>query len=721
MRLSTFVKLAVVGAGIVAVAMISASKSIDFERYKGYLAHLVEVETGRKLTFGGPVRLRLGLVPSLIAENVTLSNVAGASRPEMIKVERVEAEVALPALLRKEILIQRLIVSSPDILLEKGNWRLVDSGRDGGAGTPTRFNLRELKIKNARVTWIDGDKRQSVALHKLVVVPEQGAGSGLGVNVVGDTLGKTFEFTGKVGNLGAALAGKPWPLTLKGAMPGTIVSVDGAIGSLADLAGLDLKLGLQSDDMADVLRLVSGHGNGPLGPMRLSARLSDPGGVLGLSEVDFSAGRRDGLFAAVKGGVRDLAGFSGLEAAVQVEADNLARLAGVLGVDLPALAAVRMTATLRDSKNGWAASEFKAHVGGSDLTGEGALVLAPRPQLRAGLTAAQITVADFVPRPSGSGSGDGRLIPPAALPLDMLRGHDAEIALRAERLTLGHATLTGFQAELRLRGGQLSVEPLRAALAGGEVEGGLTLDARPALPAAGLRLNGSGIEFGRLARDWGVDWLSGGTGSFKTSLRGRGTGLRQLAAGASGQMLVEMGPGQIRNRAFSLAGADVVSQLLGGLNPLADSRDATPLACAVLHLRLRNGVAATDRGIALRAEGIDLVGSGTVTLGDESLDLGFTPRATEGLGLSVGGQLAGLTRLRGTLAAPELSVDEIGAARTALSVGAAAATGGLSLLGELLLDKVTADGDPCRTALAMGGTSSAKGRAPGLLEGLFGR
>ncbi|MBI2241609.1 MAG: AsmA family protein [Magnetospirillum gryphiswaldense] len=721
MRMKTAIKAAAAAAAVVAVVMIAASKSVDFERYKGYLSELVLAETGRKLTFGGPVRLRLGLVPSLIAEKVSLSNVDSGSSPEMITIERVEAEVALPALLRKEILIQRLIVSSPDILLEKGNWRLADHGDTGKATTPTRFNLRELKIKNARIRWDDGDSIQQMALHKLVVVPEQAAGGGLRVTAVGDAVGKYFELSGTLGNLGLALSGKPFAISLKGSMPGTIVSVEGAVASLPDLTGLDFKLGLQADELAETVKLVSGHALGSLGPLRLSARLSDSGGALGLGDVDASAGRRDTLFVTVKGGIRDLRAMSGLELLVQAESEDLGRLSPILGAAVPPLRAVKLATALRDGKDGWMASDLKLHVGGSDLAGEAVLSQGKRAKLKATLNATRLDVADFAGKAAnGNGAAGGRVLPDAAVPAQILRDVDADLSLRADKLVMGGVPFSAVSAKAQLHQGVLSLDPVEGGVAGGRFDGSLSLDARTDRPAATLRLDARDVDFGRLLRDGGLDLLQGGDGSLAVSLRGRGQDVRAMAASANGSVLLRLGGGEVRNRAFGWAGGDVVSQVLGVLNPLAQSRDTTKLSCAVVHFRLKDGMAATDRGIAVQSDGVDVVGSGTVNLGDESLDLGFTPRAKEGLGLSVGGQLAGFTRLRGTLAAPQLSVDEIGAAKTALSVGAAAATGGLSLLGELLLDKVTADSDPCRTALAMGGTPSKKGGG-GFFEGLFSR
>lgn len=726
MRLSFAVKLALVIGFAATVALIAATKAIDFERYKGFVTDLVRAETGRELHFGGPVRLRLGFVPSLIAENVTLSNVANGSRAEMVKIDRIEAEVALPALLRKEILIQRLIVSSPDIILEKGNWALIDGTRPRGDGTRTRFDLRELKVKNARVTWVDGTgKAETVAIHKLQLLPEQANNGAIGMSMVGDAMGKYFEFAGKLGNLGAALAGKPWPISVKGSAPGVILAVDGVIGNVAAVAGLDLKVNFQTDELAEFLR-QSGHGGhgvnpiGPIGPMRLSARITDAGGPIGLTEIDASAGRRDGLFLGLKGTIKDIMAAEGVEASVVAEGDSLAHLGRLSGDDLPALGPMRVIATLRDAKGVWTLSDVKAVVGGSDLAGEISLHPGKKPQIKASLSANRLAVADFQPKATAGATPapPSRLIPERALPLELLRGAEADLTLKVEHLVMGGQTFGAVGLQAVLQKGVLEVPEIRAILAGGNINGTMRLDARPKQPVASVTVDGANVDFGRVLRDGGMDLLTGGSGMIRVDLKGRGDSLQALMASASGTALLSVGAGEIRNGTFVWGSGDLLTMALSALDPLAHAQQTSHLSCAVIHFRVKGGLAATDRGIAVETDAADVVGAGTVSLRDETLDLGFTPRAKEGLGLSMGSELAGMTRLRGTLAQPSLGIDELGTARQALSVGAAAATGGLSLLGELLLDKATADSNPCRTALAMGATGK-HGRS--MLENLFGR
>jgi len=95
---------------------------------------------------------------------------------------------------------------------------------------------------------------------------------------------------------------------------------------------------------------------------------------------------------------------------------------------------------------------------------------------------------------------------------------------------------------------------------------------------------------------------------------------------------------------------------------------------------------------------LSAVASGTVDLGREVLDLNVYTKAA--LSLSAGiANFAGIVNVSGPLSEPSFSLAAKGAATTSLSVGAAVATGGLSLIGEDLVNKIIRKAD-CNDALA---------------------
>jgi hypothetical protein len=174
------------------------------------------------------------------------------------------------------------------------------------------------------------------------------------------------------------------------------------------------------------------------------------------------------------------------------------------------------------------------------------------------------------------------------------------------------------------------------------------------------------------------------------------------------------------------------------LSPLGKSDAQTELKCGVIKFTARDGMAATDKGIAFETSKMTLVSSGTANLKTEGIDFSFRPSPRDPTGIGAG-QLVGLLRVRGTLAEPKTGLDEVGAAKTAASLGAAVAGGGISRLAEGLTKGAATDPRPCQTALGKPTAPPREGSQPAatppagqvgpmkgsgadqLLKGLFGK
>jgi hypothetical protein len=128
---------------------------------------------------------------------------------------------------------------------------------------------------------------------------------------------------------------------------------------------------------------------------------------------------------------------------------------------------------------------------------------------------------------------------------------------------------------------------------------------------------------------------------------------------------------------------DILARLIDALIPTGQSRDNLLVQCAVVRLALRNGVAAIDRSIAVETRQMAISASGEINLARRTLSLAFHPQVKRGLDLNPG-SLVDLLVLQGPLDAPVLSINPRGAVRQAANVGAAAATGGITLLAPML-------------------------------------
>ena len=155
----------VVGVGLLAV-------TFDPNTQKDRIVEAVRRATGRELVLAGPLKLSLGWVPTIEAEDAALANRAGGSRPQMATVARLRASVALLPLLSRRVEVESVTLDRPDILLETdaqgiGNWQFErPSAAPGpaapGPATPSVSRPRavvavhRLVVENGRVTWRNG-------------------------------------------------------------------------------------------------------------------------------------------------------------------------------------------------------------------------------------------------------------------------------------------------------------------------------------------------------------------------------------------------------------------------------------------------------------------------------------------------------------------------------------------------------------------------------------
>ncbi|MEE9611804.1 MAG: AsmA family protein [Desulfatiglandales bacterium] len=109
-------------AAVLFIAMIVAAYVIlstyDYNKFKPRIAKVVKDATGRELTLAGDINLDVGLLPTLVVEDVSFQNAAWGSRPELAKLKPFEIQVALLPLILKRIIVKRIILVSPDILVE---------------------------------------------------------------------------------------------------------------------------------------------------------------------------------------------------------------------------------------------------------------------------------------------------------------------------------------------------------------------------------------------------------------------------------------------------------------------------------------------------------------------------------------------------------------------------------------------------------------------------
>ena len=91
-------------AALVIVALIVTGYAIlisyDFNKLKPQIARAVKEATGRELKIGGDIKVKLGLSPAVLVEDIRFQNASWGSRPDLAKVKRMEMQIELFPLIR---------------------------------------------------------------------------------------------------------------------------------------------------------------------------------------------------------------------------------------------------------------------------------------------------------------------------------------------------------------------------------------------------------------------------------------------------------------------------------------------------------------------------------------------------------------------------------------------------------------------------------------------
>lgn len=192
------------------------------------------------------------------------------------------------------------------------------------------------------------------------------------------------------------------------------------------------------------------------------------------------------------------------------------------------------------------------------------------------------------------------------------------------------------------------------------------------------------------------DEFTGGKTDVSFSLNSKGNSTQALASGLQGDFLLFSREGVIANNSFEIIGSDLLLNLVNTINPFYKKAKNTQLKCAVVKSSIKDGKMKFDNSIAIKTSKMTVTANGNINLAKEKINLGINPKARAGVGVDIS-SLAKFIALKGSLAKPSIGVSAEGSLKSALQLGAAVSTGGLSLIASGIADKAIS-GDACKLA-----------------------
>ena len=612
-------------------------RALDPDGLAAAAAGQTKAATGCDLVIGGKVYVRIFPAPAVIAEDIRFSNAGWGSRPDMIRVRHAEGHVAFWPLILGRVQIRRIVLAGADALLETD-----------AAGTGN---------------WVFGHKDEPVA----------GAGP-------------VPEITLDV-------------LRIEDAQ---IAYRDGKSGQETQLT--IERLTLHGHDDSERIDLAASFRGQRFSVKGTAGRLESVFESAAALPVDL-AFATDGATAVVKGTLGAGKQVGQLDIAVEADVTDATGLSHLVDVDLPVPLPLKLSAKARHSDTETVVDPFRLTLGSHVLSGRATLRAGGgRPSLDASIAASSLDLSQFAQpkgkHPSPSAAARESLLSDAPLPFRELPALDVQADVRIEQMVLPNSVvLEAVHVGLVSKNGHLQLQPVMFHVAGGAVSGQATLDATQGkTPRLAVKLEGTGISLEELGAEVGrAKQISGGRTDLAIDLSGSGHSLHGLMADASGEVRIVIGPSKLSDKLRDVGG-DAWARLVDTLRSFHTAEKDTDLACAVARLPVRVGLITVDRSIAYETTEVNVVIAGTINLSDESLALVMRPAFKQGWGLGAG-NLAKLVHVTGTMTNPSIGLDALGVGRQLLSLYAAFATSGASLLVEEVL-KRPVDPHPCQSALA---------------------
>jgi uncharacterized protein involved in outer membrane biogenesis len=304
---------------------------------------------------------------------------------------------------------------------------------------------------------------------------------------------------------------------------------------------------------------------------------------------------------------------------------------------------------------------------------------------------------------------DGRLIPDLAVPFDALKKLNATVDLDIGSFIDGNLHMRNIDLEVELQDGVIDVRNAGFDGRSGWLKARAKLAPADGAGKASLELVARNFALGMTE----LNLDAAMTGDIDINLESSGVDARTLAGNMNGVVFADTHGGQVtNNRALQAIYGDMLTEILGTINPFYKSNPITAFKCIVIPLEIVDGSVSSLPNSFISTDKIRLTAKSTVDLKTEKINMNIKTTPQRGLSISGAELFNPYIKIVGTLAAPRLAVDEAG---VLVSGGAAVATGGLSVLAKATWDRISRSRKPCND-IAEKGRQALGDRFPDISE-----
>jgi AsmA family protein len=639
-------------AGIVLVSFLIIMfviSTYNYNKFKPEISGIVKQYTGRKLTLAGDIKVKISLLPTLEVNNVSFQNAPWSAYPDMMHVKRVEVQLALIPLIEGRINIERLILIDPDVIVEinksgKTNMEFNVPQHEKAKTAPAEtapFYFKEIDIQDGKLTVQNHQKNQTFVLiiHRFAEKSE-----------------KSMDKA---------------EITLKGSFNDIALNVSGNVGRLAGIIDPSVAF-----------------------PVDLKA-------TFGQMEIN------------IAGKIQDPLAAKGIDIRITAKGADLSKIEAVTKKPLPLAlkGPFHLSGHVVSAKPGkYQVPRFEIQLEDSRLNGFATLDLSSKPpQISANLVSETVDLRPLLSRPektagpetektAASPKESKKFFDDTPLNLDVLHDINAALDVRINQLLLPRLALDNIETTIRLRDGNLSVDPLTANIGGGQLKSRLNVNTKENIADVDLNMDVKQMDIGEMLKKLNITRAVEGTLDLDVNFTGHGNSEAAIMADSNGKVVATLGQGKIPMGYLDYISADIGSSFMHLINPFGKKIDHAQINCAVCDFHIKSGIA-KSKVIIIDDPQKTLFSQGNINLKTEALDFNIDTKPKEGIGTKETGKLSislsKITRpfeLSGTLTHPSLGINIVS---TATTIGAAL----LGPVGWAYLLVSGSSGNPCKKAL----------------------
>ena len=630
----------------------------------------VSTQLGRRFEISRHLDVRLGRTTTVIADGVEIANPQWADKPLLLKATSAEFDIHVWPLLFGKVQIPRIFLKNPQLGLQaesdgRRTWALARDTSDAGA-VP---DIGSLLVDKGTLSYIDSAQDANVDV-QFSIAAESPGDLPLDFKAAGQWKGKKVTADGRTGGvlkLSKNMEGS-FPLQVQALVGLTSLKLNGTLTDLSELSGVDVSFDMQGRNL-DELYQYTGVVLPSTPPYKVRGKLLRQGKAWVASQMQGTLGSSDVSGALTFDQSAEVARLTGKLQSKLLDFEDLAPVIG--------LPPSTRKSGVKKSPSSPQAEQSRQSAPGS---------AAPK---------------------SSPANASGRVLPTAVLDLAKLKSMNADVTYSAASIRhVKELPLDKGSVHVVLKSGVLQLDPISLGVAGGTIAGAIKIDSNLAPAAFNARLDVRGARLNQLFPTIETTKSSLGKVSGKFDLSGRGNSAAQMLGGASGDVAMLMGRGEISNillEFMGLDGGEIIKFLVRG------DRNVQ-LRCAVAAFDVKQGVM-TSRAIVLDTSDTVINGSGRVSFADETLDLVLNPAPKDFSILSFRSPL----KIGGTFAAPTAFPDKTALAGRA---GIALALAAINPLLALAATVETGPGEDADCAVvfanAQKGKASARSAAPGV-------